>query len=407
VPELTTSSVQTARADTPAAARRDLPLTQLAVLLVLEYSGSSHWALWEAVASLGVDLHIVASLDQPIAPAIPFSLEPPTFGTFDPLSLRRVRGDRHTWWQYKGLGRLIDRVRPDLLHLKTEPWSLITGQALRTKVPTVVHGAETLYEQGRTAEREMRRLVARRNLRRLDGFVGWSTAAVSAARCGGLPSHMPVLVAPAEIPDPGVFRGAAALRAATRKELGFGNDFVVGFVGRYVPGKGLAWLLDAFGAITPIGTQLAFFGSGPDASLIRAACNRTQGRVRDFGAVPQPAVGRSLAALDVLVVPSTTVPAWAEQFGRVTVEAMLTGVPVVASRSGALPEVLGGSGLLVDEFDVEGLSAALDRLKQDREFRLALGLAGRDHALAAFEPRTVAERLVRYWRHIVGRSLGE
>jgi len=218
---------------------------------------------------------------------------------------------------------------------------------------------------------------------------------------------MPVLVAPAEIPDPGVFRGAAALRAATRKELGFGNDFVVGFVGRYVPGKGLAWLLDAFGAITPIGTQLAFFGSGPDASLIRAACNRTQGRVRDFGAVPQPAVGRSLAALDVLVVPSTTVPAWAEQFGRVTVEAMLTGVPVVASRSGALPEVLGGSGLLVDEFDVEGLSAALDRLKQDREFRLALGLAGRDHALAAFEPRTVAERLVRYWRHIVGRSLGE
>ncbi len=109
-----------------------------------------------------------------------------------------------------------------------------------------------------------------------------------------------------------------------------------------------------------------------------------------------------MAGIDVLVVPSTSRPEWAEQFGRVAVEAMFAGVPVIASRSGALPEVIGNTGVLVDELDVQGLGTAIERLKQDRDLRSDLGEAGRRHALAMFEPQAVAKRLVAYWRRVAG-----
>lgn len=390
--------------DKAAPSQQSRPVTQLRVLLVLEYSGSSHWALWQAVASLGVDLHIVANVDAPIAPALPFIPEPPDFGTFHPLSPRRLRGDRPLWWHYKGLDVVIDKVRPDLLHLKTEPWSLVTGQALRVNISTVVHGAEMLYDQGGTVEREVRRFIAKRNLQRLDGFVGWNTSAVTAARSWGLPLSAPTLVAPAEIPEPDLFSAAALARITTREEHQFGDDFVVGFFGRYVSEKGLAWLIDAFGEISQVGTQLACFGSGPDVSIIHTASARTAGRVRDFGPVPLKDVGRTMAGIDVLVVPSTHGPDWVEQFGKVAVEAMLVRVPVVVSRVGALPEVIGGSGLLVDEFDVKGLTAAIERVKDDRDFRLGLAKAGQMHAIAMFEPRKVAERLVDFWERVIGQG---
>ncbi len=382
-------------------------MTQLRVLLVLEYSGSSHWALWRAVTALGVDLHIVATVDAPIAPELPFVPEPPDFGNFHSLSPRKLRGDRPLWWHYKGLDVVVDEVRPDILHLKTEPWSLVTGQALRADVRTVVHGAEMLYDQGGTVEREVRRFIAKRNLQRLDGFVGWNTGAVTAARSWGLPLSTPTLVAPAEIPEPDVFGAAGLARVTTRNELQFGDDFVVGFFGRYVSEKGLAWLVDAFGEISPMGTQLACFGSGPDVSIIRRASNKTSGRVRDFGPLPLKEVGRTMAGIDVLVVPSIHGPDSAEQFGKVAVEAMLLGVPVVVSRVGALPEVIGGSGLLVDELDVKGLTAAIERVRDDRDFRLDLGKAGQMHAIAMFEPRKVAERLVDFWGRVVGQGNDE
>jgi glycosyltransferase involved in cell wall biosynthesis len=65
-----------------------------------------------------------------------------------------------------------------------------------------------------------------------------------------------------------------------------------------------------------------------------------------------------LKGLDVLVLPSVTIlPLHREQFGRVLVEAMAAGVPVVGSSSGAIPEVIGDAGLVVPERDPRALVA--------------------------------------------------
>ena len=68
---------------------------------------------------------------------------------------------------------------------------------------------------------------------------------------------------------------------------------------------------------------------------------------------------RLLPGLDVLAVPSLPTPSWTEQFGRVAVEAMACGVPVVSSDAGALPDVVGGAGIVVPAGDASALAGAL------------------------------------------------
>jgi glycosyltransferase involved in cell wall biosynthesis len=66
-----------------------------------------------------------------------------------------------------------------------------------------------------------------------------------------------------------------------------------------------------------------------------------------------------IAALDVCVLPSRTRQNWKEQFGRVLVEAMAQGVPVIGSSSGAIPETMGDAGIVFEEDAVEELAAAI------------------------------------------------
>jgi glycosyltransferase involved in cell wall biosynthesis len=66
-----------------------------------------------------------------------------------------------------------------------------------------------------------------------------------------------------------------------------------------------------------------------------------------------------MGAADIVVVPSLSTPQWKEQYGRVAQEAMACGALVIASRSGALPELVGDGALLFDEGDEKALASLL------------------------------------------------
>ncbi len=99
-------------------------------------------------------------------------------------------------------------------------------------------------------------------------------------------------------------------------------------------------------------------------------------RVLDGLAHDQMAAG--YAQLDVLVLPSRTTPTWKEQFGRVIVEALWCGVPVVGSDSGEIPWLIGltGGGLVFPEGDSEALAGRLSELREAPALRERLALAG-------------------------------
>ena len=153
-------------------------------------------------------------------------------------------------------------------------------------------------------------------------------------------------------------------RSHVRAEVGI-NTAVVGYVGRLVPEKGVDDFLRAV-AMLP-GVPALIVGNGPERNSLERLVTQLniKDRVRFLGTQTPGRTAQLLGALDVLALPSRTRPNWAEQFGRVLIEAMALGVPVVASDSGAIAEVVGDAGILVAENDpnslAEGLKRALDR----------------------------------------------
>ena len=105
--------------------------------------------------------------------------------------------------------------------------------------------------------------------------------------------------------------------------------------------------------------------------------------------------------IDVLAVPSLTRPNWKEQFGRVLVEAMASGVPVIGSDSGAIPDIIGDAGLIVPEGDVSALADGLCRLQREDDLRARLMKAGRARVIDHFTHQQVAADTVAVYREMM------
>lgn len=155
------------------------------------------------------------------------------------------------------------------------------------------------------------------------------------------------------------------------------------FAGRLAAEKGVEVAVDA---AARSGVPLRVAGEGPLAGELRERVERTGAPVRLLGRVAPERMPALLAGAAMAVVPSL----WMEVMPYAAVEAMAAGVPVVASRSGALEEVV-GEERCVEAGDSGALAAAMDTLWRDPEAR---GEAGR-RALARVRERFGEQRYLR------------
>jgi glycosyltransferase involved in cell wall biosynthesis len=109
-------------------------------------------------------------------------------------------------------------------------------------------------------------------------------------------------------------------------------------------------------------------------------------------------------SIDVLVLPSRTTRSWKEQFGRVLVEAMASGVPVAGSNSGEIPHVIGDSGVVFPENDVTALATLLAQFATDPAQRAALAARGRARVLARYTQERIAQATYAVYRGILNES---
>lgn len=263
--------------------------------------------------------------------------------------LGRGHPQRHI---YRDLpGRILRDVSPDLVFLEQEPFALVTGQWLpslvRAKVPFGLQQDENLHRP----LPHVARLIQKRALARA-AFV--AARSPRAAQLVG-ETH-PALFRPV-IPHT-IMEWPVPAGGARRQQ----GAFTVGYAGRLIEEKGLRDLLAATSAMQHP-TRLLCFGDGPLRAELEAA-STPERPVEVATGVTHAHMDEAYGQMDVLALPSRTTRTWAEQFGRVLVEAMSCGRPVVGSDSGEIPWVIGtaGGGVTFPEGDVQALADRLDSL---------------------------------------------
>jgi glycosyltransferase involved in cell wall biosynthesis len=307
---------------------------------------------------------------------------------------------------YPGLLRVIRRVRPDLVHIDEEPYNLATFQGVLlagwVRARTVIFTWQNILRHYPPPFS----LMEDHNLRHADALIAGTNEAAAVWRNKGY--RGPIHAIPQFGVDPDFFQSlerptrtsklSLLQRRATRKPSQIG--FVIGYVGRLVAEKGIEVLLKAVAGLSGP-WQLRILGSGPDLERLEKMAQwlGIYPRVLFDRPIPSTQMPYYFSGLDALVLPSVTRPNWKEQFGRVLIEAMACGVPVVGARCGAIPDVIADAGLTFAEGDVADLSSQLTLLMNDIDRRKQIAELGRTRVLARFTQEKIAEATFKVYQY--------
>jgi glycosyltransferase involved in cell wall biosynthesis len=287
----------------------------------------------------------------------------------------------------------LSALQPDVVHIDEEPYNLSAWQA--TRLARRVE-ARPLFFTWQNIERRYpppfswcERYVHRHAAYALAG----NHAAVEVLRHKGYAG--PLRVIPQFGVDPHLYAQARQPE----------ETFAIGYVGRMVPEKGVADLLRAVEAL-PGRWQVRLLGAGPDRPTFvdLARSLGIDDRVRFDDQIPSPKVPSYLAGLHALVLPSRTRPNWKEQFGRVLPEAMASGVQVIGSDSGEIPNVIGEAGLVFPEGDVDALRQQLLAVIENEVLWHQLAARGRERVLARFTQARVAAETVEVYEEVLEKE---
>lgn len=250
-------------------------------------------------------------------------------------------------------------------------------------------------------------LIEAYNLRHTDGIVVGNQDGAKILRERGYQRSLRIM--PQLGVDESLFRPQSQPELAANLGI-LPHEFVVGFVGRFVPEKGLITLLKALSTLNDRPWKWLLLGRGAlKAELIEQAEQLgLSDRLIWIESVPHADVYRYINLMHTLVLPSETTyqfktltsTGWKEQFGHVLIEAMACQVPVIGSDSGEIPNVIGEAGLVFPEGNVSELSDRLAKLMDDRAFAEELGQRGYERAIARYTNRALAKDLLAFYREL-------
>ncbi|WP_326554727.1 glycosyltransferase family 4 protein [Micromonospora sp. NBC_01813] len=293
-----------------------------------------------------------------------------------------------------GLREVAARSRPDVIHIIGEPAYLSTWQMLRLRQRHWPHVPVTVYAAQNVVTRFPLPFpyIEQRTYQSIDHVLPITPAALNVLRVKGYRGRSSVV--PLGV-DTEAFQPAAVKPR---------RPFTAGFVGRLERHKGIG---DLITAAELVDCDLLVVGDGSMRPEVERAAVRRPGRVTLGGWADHQALPELLHRMDALVLPSIelvqrNVLPWIgiplrEQFGRVLVEAMASGVPPVGSTVGEIPWVIGRAGLTFPPQDVGALAQQLGRLRDDSELARELARHGVHRARTEFGWDRIAASMCRVW----------
>ncbi|GAC1378749.1 MAG: glycosyltransferase family 4 protein [Ktedonobacteraceae bacterium] len=300
---------------------------------------------------------------------------------------------------YPQLGRIMRRVRPEIVHIDEEPYNIATFHAMelasRQKAHALFFTWQNLYRNYPPPFRQLELY----NYRHASVALAGNRDAADVLKRKGYRGSIRI------IPQFG-FDTDIYKRSQLRKPRSAGDPFTLGFVGRLKDNKGLDLLIEALASL-PEYCRVVFIGNGPMKSVLEHQATRLgiAERVIFKGGLPTYAIPEEIEQLDALVLPSVTRPNWIEQFGRVLAEAMSCETPVIGSRSGEIPYVIGDAGLIFQEGSVQELVACVQKLLDDPELYASLAVKGRQRVLENYTQGQVARQTYEVYREMLASPL--
>ncbi|HBL58518.1 MAG TPA: glycosyltransferase family 4 protein [Cyanobacteria bacterium UBA8803] len=193
------------------------------------------------------------------------------------------------------------------------------------------------------------------------------------------------------------------------------DDFVIGFVGRFVEEKGLLTLGLALAGLQNYPWKWLLLGRGPLQAVLMAKAAEwgIKDKIILVESVPHDEVPHYINLMNTLVLPSETTykfktltaAGWKEQFGHVLIEAMASKVPVIGSDSGEIPHVIADAGLIFPEGDVAALRDCLVSLLEQPNLSENLAQLGYDRAMSRYTNKALAKQLLEFYKELLSNKL--
>lgn len=320
-----------------------------------------------------------------------------------PSSVRRLIWHLRDLWNWKaarGLARILEIERPDLLHTHNVTGFSVSvwNEAKRRKLPIVhtVHDYHLLCINGklfRGNEVCNRRCIGCKSLTQVRKRSSGAVNAVVAVSSHTLSEHTRRKYfenASAEV----IYNIVAPRMTATCTYDRGTGDLAFGFIGRLSPDKGIEILLRAFQALRGTQCRLRIAGSGDKGYVNKLRERYNDPRIEWLGFIDPDHFYHSV---DVVVIPSI----WADPLPYVCVEALRAGNGIICANSGGLPEIasLGEAVAVVAPGNVDSLANALrDALGNPPHWRRRR--ARGDEQLQVFEEKAVLERYLRVYESV-------
>jgi sugar transferase (PEP-CTERM/EpsH1 system associated) len=294
------------------------------------------------------------------------------------------------------LARIMRAFRPHVVHSRNWGGLEAVPAARFSGVPVVIH-SDHGYEMDSLTGFPLRRRLFRRLAYAMTDVVFTNTKELRDYHAGQVWASSERIRVISNGVDTAKFAPQPAVRLRKRQELGLSEESVVlGSVGRLVKIKDYGTLLKAASLLIERGVdvRVLLVGAGPEMATLQKQAREIDhllGRVLFAGASDR--IPEYLNAMDVFVLPS-----FGEGMSNVLLEAMASGLPVVATRVGGNTELIAEerTGFLFSPGDVAGLADLLHQRFHDGASRQRLGVAARQRAISEFS----FERMVREYRNL-------